>query len=84
MGIKTFYNNKRKGMGVLLSNLKLMIHPGVILVTIVFTFLMCMILGFKMGIPVGLISMYQLLFHDKSHKWNGKEWVNETKKEETK
>lgn len=68
-------------MKELLHNIKLMLNPVIILVTIVMVFFMSMILGFWWGIPFGILSTYHLLFKDKSHKWNGVEWVNETKQE---
>lgn len=59
-----------------------MVYPEAIILTIIFSFFTSLLFGFYMGIPIGIYSIYQILFGDEKHKWNGKEWVNETKNKE--
>lgn len=62
------------------SNIKLMLHPGVVLATLIFTFMMCFICGWTFGLIIGPVSMYQICFHDKNHRWNGQDWVDKNGK----
>lgn len=53
-------------------------NPICVIVTIVFTLLVSMSIGsWCVGIFLGPFSMYQVMFRDKNHQWNGKEWVSE-------
>lgn len=59
----------------LFSNIKLMTNTGPIIITIAFTAIMCIIVG-QSGLILGPYLMYQVMFHDKNHRWDGQNWVD--------
>lgn len=62
-------------MKKIFSNIKLMLHFGVIFITLVFTFVMFFLCGW-FGLIMGPILMYQICFNDKNNRWDGENWVD--------
>ncbi len=62
---------------MILTNIKMMItNPAIIIVTILFTMIVCSILGKIFGLVMGPFSIYQIMFYDKNNRWNGEDWVD--------
>lgn len=56
------------------SNIKLMIHPVWVIITLILTAIMFLITGY-VGLFLGPFFIYGIMFHDKNHRWDGKNWV---------
>lgn len=66
----------KESFSKLFTNIKMMItNPAIMVVTILFTTIMCLILG-NAGLIIGPLSIYQIMFHDKNHRWDGENWVD--------
>lgn len=75
--MQKFKQRIKESFSKLFTNIKMMItNPAIIIVTILFTTIMCFLLGKNAGLILGPLSIYQIMFHDKNHRWDGENWVD--------